>query len=230
MEKRIKVVFDTKIVVGLVIICAGVIFLLQNMGYATGIEVWDFWPVILILIGLGQLIRPSESRQPFGGFIILSIGVMFLLDNFDIIPYGIGELWPILVILGGLLVLSNAIRGTSPKAPASNDFISLSFVLGGGDFKFSTKNLKGGKIDAILGGGVIDLREADIQEDEIVINIFALMGGIEIKVPENWHVNVQVSPLLGAIENKTSFLDRGKPARKLTIRGTAIMGGVEIKN
>jgi predicted membrane protein len=110
-------------------------------------------------------------------------------------------------------------------------------VLGGGDFKYNTRDLKGGKVTAVLGGGTIDLREADIQEGEIFIDAFTLMGGVEIKVPTSWEVNLQGTPLLGGMDNKTSFHAEndkesrpGKSHKMLTIKGTAIMGAVEIKN
>ena len=136
----------------------------------------------------------------------------------------------------GILILKNAFWGFR-KTPGSQDFINLSFVLGGGDFKFNTKNLTGGKITSIMGGGSIDLREADIQDDEIMIDTFCLMGGIDIKVPTTWEVNMQATPLLGGMDNKTSFhapndkdARPGKSPKKLTIKGMAIMGGMEIHN
>jgi len=230
MENQRKVVFDVKILIGLAIIAAGVLLLLENLGFITGIDVWDFWPVILILVGVSLLGRAGQNRQPLSGVILIVIGLLFLFDNLDIIPYGIGDFWPIVLILIGLLVVKNAVWSGTGRSPSGNDFINLSFVLGGGDFKFNTDNLKGGKVDAIMGGGNIDLTGAEIQDDEIFINTFAMWGGIEIRVPQHWQVNVQGSPLLGAMENKTTFAASGKPAKKLTIKGTAIMGGVEIKN
>lgn len=230
MENKIKIVFDAKIIIGLVIICAGVLFLLQNLGYFTEINFWDFWPVFPILIGLNMVAQPKETRQSFGGFILIFIGLLFLLRNLSIIPYGVGDFWPIIVILVGIFVVKNAVWRGSAKTPASSDYINLSMVLGGGDVKFNSDNLKGGKVDAIMGGGTIDLRNADIQQEEAVIEVFALWGGIDIRVPEHWQVNVKGSPLLGAMENKTTHVASGKPAKKLTIRGSAIMGGVEIKN
>ncbi len=230
MENKIKVVFDAKLIMGLAIICAGLLFLFQNMGYFTEIDVWDFWPVIPILIGLSLIARPRELRQPLGGLILITIGLLFLLHNLAIIPYDIGDLWPFFLILIGFYVLKSALWRSSGKPPASGDYINLSFVLGGGDFRFNTQNLKGGKVDAIMGGGTIDLRDADFKEDEVFFESFVLWGGVEIRVPEHWQVNVQGSPLLGGMENKTTYVESGKPSKKFTIKATTIMGGVEIKN
>ncbi len=236
MEKKGKVFFDARVIVAIFIIAIGVMFLLENLGVPIGIDLWDLWPVALILVGLSQLSQTRDTSQSIGGWIILVIGVLFLLSNLDIIPYGFFDFWPVVLILVGLLILKNAFWGFK-KTPDSQDFINLSWALGGGDLRFNTKNLKGGKITSIMGGGAIDLREADIQEDDVVIDTFCLMGGIEIKVPTTWEVNMQVTPLLGGIDNKTSYHaanDKdsrlGKSPRKLTIKGIAIMGGIEIKN
>lgn len=231
MENKVKVVFDARLVIGLVIICAGLLFLFQNLGFLEEIDFWDFWPVAPILIGISLLARPREFRQPLGGLILILIGLVFLLYNLDIIPYDFSDLWPFILILIGIYVIKSALFRTVGKPPASSDFINLSFVLGGGDFKFNTQDFKGGKVDAVLGGGTIDLREADFKEDEVLFESFVLWGGVEIRVPEHWQVNVQGSPLLGGMENKATYANSGsKPMKRMTVKATTIMGGLEIKN
>lgn len=235
MEKKVKIFFDVKILIGILIICAGLALLLQNFGYLENIEIWNFWPLVLIIIGLNHLIQPPESRQLFSGIILLSIGGLFLLDNLDIIPYGFGDFWPLILILVGIFIIKNAVWTGAKKTPTSSDYINLSLMLGGGDFKYSTPNLKGGKVTAIMGGGSIDLREADIKEEGVFIEATAIMGGVDIIVPRNWIVTVQGSPLLGGYDNKTSSPANGisggdKVVKQLLIKGTVIMGGIEIKN
>ncbi len=235
MGKKVKVFFVVKIMIGVLIICAGTAFLLQNFGYLENIDVWDFWPVLLILLGLSHLVQPSGSRQAFSGVILVTIGGLFLLDNLNIIPYGFSDFWPVILILVGIFIIKNAVWTGAGKTAASSDFVNLSLIMGGGDYKFNTKNFKGGKVTAIMGGGTIDLRGADIQEEGAILDTFAFWGGIEIKVPENWLVTVQGSPLLGGFDNKAAGPVNGianaeKRVKKLLIKGTAIMGAIEIKN
>jgi hypothetical protein len=59
--------------------------------------------------------------------------------------------------------------------------------------------------------------------------VFAFWGGIEIRVPEDWSVVTRVTPLLGGVEDQTRA-SRAAVSTRVEIRGTAIMGGVEIKN
>lgn len=231
-EKKFVFRLDPKVVLGGLIIIVGILFLLDNLGLELGFSIWELWPLILIALGLSLVARPSEERQALTGLILLAVGLIFLLDNLEVIPYGIGDFWPIILILVGILIIKNAVWGFR-RAPQSEDFINLSFVLGGGDFRFNTKKLKGGKVSAIMGGGMIDLRDADMEEDTAVIDTFALMGGIDIRVPETWEVSVQGTPIMGGIDNKARLNNSavaGKAPKKLIIKGTAMMGGVEIKN
>jgi len=92
-----------------------------------------------------------------------------------------------------------------------------------------SQDFQGGELTAIMGGCEIDLRQASIKSGEATIEIFAFWGGVEIKVPEDWGVDVQAIPLLGGIDDK-SRPPKGGSKKKLIITGYAIMGGAEIRN
>ena len=231
MKNRI----DIKVFFGIAIIAVGVILFLDNLGFDFRVNLFDFWPLILVAIGLNQLVQPHEARQPISGIVFLFLGLYFLLDNFIYIPFDLGDLWPIILIVIGFSILKNHAWGAPDKA-ASADFINLSFILGGGDHKFTSQTLTGGKVTAIMGGGTIDLRQASCEGDTLILDTFAFWGGIEIIVPFHWQVNIQASPIMGAIENNTSSpagiegIEINLPPKSLVIKGSAIMGGVEVKN
>ncbi len=226
---------DIKVFFGIAIIAVGIVLFLDNMGFGLRVNIFDFWPLVLVAIGLSQLVQPQEARQPLSGTIFLFLGLFFLLDNLFYIPYDFGDLWPILLIIIGYSILKNHAWGEH-KDGGTSDFINLSFILGGGDHKFTSQSLTGGKITAIMGGGTIDLRQASCEGDTLIIDTFAFWGGIEIIVPFHWTVNIQGSPIMGAIENTTSSpagiegIEINLPPKNLVIKGSAIMGGVEVKN
>ena len=52
-----------------------------------------------------------------------------------------------------------------------------------------------------------------------------------IRVPENWSLVCDVLPLLGAVEDKTRPApESSAQTKRLVLRGTVVMGGVELKN
>ena len=81
---------------------------------------------------------------------------------------------------------------------------------------------------AFMGGCEIDLRKAAIN-GEAIIDLFCMWGGIEIRVPEDWTVVSQIVPLMGGVDDKTRPPQTAS-GHRLTLRGMALMGGVEVKN
>ncbi|MFC7642042.1 DUF1707 domain-containing protein [Streptosporangium lutulentum] len=81
---------------------------------------------------------------------------------------------------------------------------------------------------AFWGGGQIDLREAVFTDREIKIRAFALMGGIEVIVPEDAEVFVNGIGFMGGFGHEASGV--GWPnAPTIVVTGFAMMGGVDVK-
>jgi predicted membrane protein len=95
-----------------------------------------------------------------------------------------------------------------------------------------TADFRGANSTAVMGAVELDLRGAKIADSPAVMDVFALWGGIELTVPPEWKVEIQVVPILGGVENKarSTTPSPGAPEQVLIVRGTALMGGVEIKN
>src|SRR5215813_10599256 len=81
---------------------------------------------------------------------------------------------------------------------------------------------------AVMGGIELDLREAQFAEPEVTIHAYALMGGIEITVPEDVDVDVSGFALMGGFDHNAS--GPGAPgAPRVRIIGFALMGGVDVR-
>jgi hypothetical protein len=74
----------------------------------------------------------------------------------------------------------------------------------------------------------LDLRQAAMAGPEAVLEVSARFSGIELRVPRDWHVVVDVAPTLGGVEDKT--LPPANPSQRLVLRGAIAFGGVEVKN
>lgn len=81
---------------------------------------------------------------------------------------------------------------------------------------------------AIMGGVRLDLRHARFSQSEATIHAYALMGGVEIIVPEDIEVNVAGIGFMGGFDHRAS--GPGIPgAPRLKVIGFAMMGGVDVK-
>lgn len=78
---------------------------------------------------------------------------------------------------------------------------------------------------AFWGGGEIDLREARFSEHEVTIRVFAVMGGINVIVPEDADVQVQGIGIMGGFDDRASG-PGGPGAPRIIIKGFAFWGGV----
>lgn len=87
---------------------------------------------------------------------------------------------------------------------------------------------------AIMGGTGIDLRDARLASQETVINAVAVMGGIEIIVPEDVHIisdGVGIMGGFGVSDHESVTLRREDipaDAPVIRFRGLALMGGVGV--
>jgi hypothetical protein len=79
-----------------------------------------------------------------------------------------------------------------------------------------------------MGGCDVDLRDAMPTTDPIAIQVFAMWGGIDIRIPPGWVVEIEAWPILGGVVDNTQA--PALPAHRVILRGMAFMGGVEIKN
>ncbi|MFD0684652.1 DUF1707 SHOCT-like domain-containing protein [Actinomadura fibrosa] len=81
---------------------------------------------------------------------------------------------------------------------------------------------------AFWGGGKIDLRDARFAEGEVRIRALAVMGGVEIIVPDDIAVHVTGIGIMGGFDHGAS--GPGVPgAPRVVVSGLAFWGGVDVK-
>ncbi len=118
------------------------------------------------------------------------------------------------------------------KTTIEDDKIDVFAILGGGNYVTRSNTLLEGNVICVMGGAEIDLRDADMKNASMEIDLIAFMGGAELRVPPHWQVSVKAIPFLGGVSNKSVCLadKMGVPKKHLVITGIACMGGLEVKN
>ena len=84
---------------------------------------------------------------------------------------------------------------------------------------------------AVMGGANIDLRDAVFTGDDILLRCYAIMGGIDIIVPEGMEVHANGIPFMGGFDDKTNAsvpIVPGSPV--VRIKYFAMMGAVAVKS
>jgi len=247
-------------IIGLIVIAVGVLFLLKNAGVLYFDDIWQYWPVILIVVGLSKLANTHSASQVTSGLIIGGIGTIFLLKNLGYIYGDIwAYFWPGILIAVGLSILVKHLegRGQEPDSgqpppgsanpiPPGSGFTASGFrasssrsnvlhienVFSGTRQKIESQDFEGGKIAVVFGGAEIDLRNAVTKREEISIKAEAIFGGIELWVPANWQTIVRGSAVFGSFEDKTFPAAPGASGKapRLVITGGAVFGSVIVKN
>ena len=219
----------SKILFGLLFVAVGIVYGLQELGMITdiGLTANIIFPAIMIIIGL--IILFNNHNIIFGG-IVTFLGVVNLLDQWY--PQLNKIIFPGILVIVGIEILFGSIfkkvsRPRNNLAVDTDDEINAIAVLGGVEKKIVSQNFKGGTASAFLGGVVLDLTEIKLTSDAI-IDVNAFMGGVEIRLPSYIRIRSDVNGFLGGVEIKHRPADVTSEYI-LVLKGTALMGGIEVK-
>jgi hypothetical protein len=217
-----------------------------------------FWPAALIVLGLVMLQR-REGHSALRALVLIVVGGWLLLNTLGLVSLDLWEFFVplVLVFFGARIMMHNRssgsgappdlpgtgpAAGTTPAVQGPSSFnssplgssepvhASLFSLLSSSKRRWGKSVFRGADTTAFMGGCELDLRDALMSTGELaVIDVFVVMGGVSIFVPPHWTVSQEVVPLMGGVHDKTHSVP-SNPAQHLLVRGTVVMGGVEISN
>ncbi len=221
----------------ILLITLGAVFLLRNFGlfnFHFPVKIFT-WRLIPLIIGINAFLKGKNME----GIIGVTIATVFFIPDFlnasQTAAYY--KLWPLLLVgIGGLILNKhfnpNFDKPTFTKNPDGSDFnfINESNFMGGSNKKLFTKNFEGGQLNCVMGGAQYDLTEADLAQKSS-LNVFILMGGLEMRIPKDWNVQIDVLPIMGGVNDQiTKFPENVvNLEKKFYLTGNVVMGGIEIK-
>ncbi len=100
-------------------------------------------------------------------------------------------------------------------------------IFGGSEKVITNKQIKGGLIIALFGGGHINLVNTDLNKDKNVLRTISIFGGHDILVPTDMNVEIQVISLFGGFADNREIIDKNQiqSDKRLIIRGLTLFGG-----
>lgn len=225
------------ILLGAAIVAVGTALLLDNIGVMHFEDLWKFWPVALIIYGVSRIVEGRTPSTYVWGGLVAAVGALFLLDNLDLIPFRIdvgAMIWPVIIIGFGVSMLLRSIDRKHYVAGmgSTNPNLGIFAIFSGFKRRIDAQDFKGGEVVAVFGGVKLDLRHAGIEGDRAVIDVNAMFGGIDIRVPENWTITMKGIGIFGAFEDKT-VRPRPEPGSKspeLVVTGFGMFAGVKADN
>ena len=148
-------------------------------------------------------------RNLFLGIVLITIGVLFLLDNLGVADFGdmVHDYWPLILILWGLSIV---MRGRAPERqaePASpetaetveRDLIHESNVFGSIYIRNGSQNFTGGSLSTVFGDCDLDLSAAVIADGEHELRFHSVFGSSSVILPRDTAVSVSANTTFGAL-------------------------------
>jgi predicted membrane protein len=239
MQGERQVSVTPQLALGVFIMAAGVLLTLDRLELVEIGGTLRLWPGFLIVVGVVMLANRTDAAGRFWGGAWIVVGGWLLLNTLGLVRVAIWELfWPAVLILIGMKLVTQTTRRRADAAAGVSASGSQIAILAESNRSSQNAPFRGTEMTAILGGCRLDLRQATIPPGEhAVIDVFALMGSVEIWVPGTWSVNTDVIPILGGVEDKRLLPSKGpetgavaEPPPTLILRGQIVLAGLTLKN
>jgi predicted membrane protein len=197
-----------------------------------------------------------KTKRPFlGPLILITLGVLLLLDKLGIAEFGdiISTYWPVILILVGLRMFfrygrgqhqsgilpdATVFSGSTQESTATT--ISNSNVFGDVDTKITSKEFRGGSISNTFGDMNVDLAEIQLAEGEQTLKLDGVFGDLHVLVPKDIEIFVTTHSVFGDVRVlgnvKTGFgqqISYSTPnyagaTKKLRIISNQVFGDVKV--
>lgn len=216
--------FTPQAVVAIAVIALGLIKTADNLGIIDGGALLQFWPIAFIAVGVTVYSRAADRPGRVKGGLLVAVGVWLGAGRALGLHISLFQLWPLALVAIGITMI---LRAQGTRGMTSEDRISDLAFWSGIKRRVSSRTFRRADLTAIMGGIEIDFRPAATAGGEAVVDVFVVMGGVEITVPPDWAISNQMMAIMGGVDDRTTGTQTS--ANRLVLRGFVMMGGVNIK-
>ncbi|HVE69801.1 MAG TPA: hypothetical protein VNI54_00425 [Thermoanaerobaculia bacterium] len=98
-----------KLMGGLVLLTIGL------AGITHSREIWQYWPVLLIGLGVGHEADTLRTRRGDGGYILIAIGVWMLAGSVELFGLSYRSAFPLAIVIAGAGMILHALLGVTKE-------------------------------------------------------------------------------------------------------------------
>lgn len=217
---------SSQLLLGALIVLVGLVLLADTTGAVDTSFLFDYIPSLFVLVGVYALVR-SGFRNIFGPMVIVVLAGLWQATTLGFVEAAdVVSLWPLFIVLFGLSLVLSQFR--SPPAMTGSSHVTSFGVFSGSEQRVTTERFTGANLTALFGGAELDLRDATVAEPPAHVSCVALFGGVEVKAPEEWNVEMDVLPLFGGATDERMRRERDHDGVDLVVTGFAAFGGVSV--
>jgi hypothetical protein len=112
-----------KLTLGLVLLTVGILASLDTLDIWEAGRIWDYWPVLLIILGISREIDGFRRHTRESGYALIAVGVWMLFGTQHYFDLSIRRAFPIGMVVFGLGVLVHALidRPAATAAPQNEE-------------------------------------------------------------------------------------------------------------
>ena len=186
----------SQFLLGAIIVLLGILLLFNTTGVYPTQNLLLYVPALFVILGIWILVQ-SRFQSLLGPVLLIVVAgaaqlvVLEYATVDQVVVY-----WPVIVIAFGLSLALSQYRSRVHHSDAS--FSTGMAIFGGVEKRNTSKAFTGGELMAIFGGTELDLRDTEVADRPARINVTVLFGEVEITVPRDWNVQMDVLPVLGA--------------------------------
>ena len=109
------------VTIGLFMIAAGMVLVLDHMGVVQIGSIGSWWPLLVVAIGLGKIVSPVPERDLAEGVMLMVLGAWFL----SVVHYWMGltwrNSWPLAFVAIGAKTVLQALVPPAPRGAGQEE-------------------------------------------------------------------------------------------------------------
>jgi predicted membrane protein len=202
-----------------ILVTIGCLFLWDSASPEMNLAIY-IWPILIILVGIAMIFKPHRRKHFHGRH----AHFRHLHDKAESYKHQWETEYP-----KTEQEYSDWRERRAKEESTKQDYLDTISIFGAVRKNILSKDFKGGEITCVLGGAEINFMQADIN-GRVVLDVTQVLGGTKLLIPSNWDVQPEMIAILGGIEDKRQLNNNISPDKVLVIKGTSILGGIEIKS